>query len=100
MKQKVAVVSAFMHNPQILILDEPTSGFDPLMQLEFTKLIAEEKKKGKTILMSSHNFEEVEKIATPSESSNKVKWFLLKTYKALNKKNERTTPSLLHQKKI
>jgi len=61
MKQKVAVVSAFMHNPQILILDEPTSGLDPLMQLEFTKLIAEEKTKGKTILMSSHHFEEVEK---------------------------------------
>lgn len=61
MKQKVAIVTAFMHNPQILILDEPTSGLDPLMQLEFNKLIAEEKAKGKTILMSSHNFEEVEK---------------------------------------
>jgi ABC-2 type transport system ATP-binding protein len=61
MKQKVAVITAFMSDPQILILDEPTSGLDPLMQLEFDKLIAEEKAKGKTILMSSHNFEEVEK---------------------------------------
>jgi len=61
MKQKVAIITAFMHNPKILILDEPTSGLDPLMQLEFTKLISEEKNKGKTILMSSHNFDEVEK---------------------------------------
>jgi ABC-2 type transport system ATP-binding protein len=61
MKQKVAVITAFMHDPQILILDEPTSGLDPLMQIEFAKLISEEKNKGKTILMSSHNFDEVEK---------------------------------------
>lgn len=61
MKQKVAVITAFMHDPQILILDEPTAGLDPLMQIEFAKLIGEEKNKGKTILMSSHNFDEVEK---------------------------------------
>ncbi len=63
MKQKVCIVSAFMHNPDVLILDEPTSGLDPLMQNEFTKLILEEKRNGKTILMSSHIFEEVEKTA-------------------------------------
>lgn len=61
MKQKVAIVVAFMHDPAILILDEPTSGLDPLMQKEFIDLILEEKEKGKTILMSSHIFEEVEK---------------------------------------
>jgi ABC-2 type transport system ATP-binding protein len=61
MKQKVAIVTAFMHDPQVLVLDEPTSGLDPLMQREFSKLIVEEKKRGKTILMSSHNFDEVEK---------------------------------------
>ncbi|HOZ29772.1 MAG TPA: ABC transporter ATP-binding protein [Bacteroidales bacterium] len=61
MKQKVAIVTAFMNNPDILILDEPTSGLDPLMQVEFDKMISEQKKLGKTILMSSHNFEEVEK---------------------------------------
>lgn len=48
-------------NPDILILDEPTSGLDPLMQNKFVELILSEKKKGKTILMSSHMFEEVEK---------------------------------------
>lgn len=61
MKQKIAIVSAFMHDPDILILDEPTSGLDPLMQNRFIELIQEEKKKGKTILLSSHMFEEVER---------------------------------------
>lgn len=60
MKQKIAIVVAFMNDPEILILDEPTSGLDPLMQNKFLDLIHQEKKKGKTILMSSHIFEEVE----------------------------------------
>lgn len=66
MKQKLAIVSAFMHDPKVYILDEPTAGLDPLMQNVFVELILEEKKKGKTILMSSHNFEEV------SRTCNKV----------------------------
>ena len=61
MKQKVGIVAAFMHDPQILILDEPTSGLDPLMQNRFIELVEEEREKGKTILMSSHMFEEVER---------------------------------------
>lgn len=61
MKQKVGIVTAFMSDPKVLILDEPTSGLDPLMQNEFIKLILEEKERGKTILISSHMFEEVER---------------------------------------
>lgn len=61
MKQKIGIVSAFMHDPSTLILDEPTSGLDPLMQNKFIELILNEKSKGKTILMSSHSFEEVER---------------------------------------
>ena len=61
MKQKVAIISAFMHDPDILLLDEPTSGLDPLMQNRFVELVEEEKNKGKTIFLSSHIFEEVEK---------------------------------------
>lgn len=61
MKQKIGIITAFMHEPDILILDEPTSGLDPLMQSRFIELIAEEKEKGKTILLSSHMFEEVER---------------------------------------
>lgn len=61
MKQKIGLVVAFMHDPEIIILDEPTSGLDPLMQEKFCDLIRKEKSKGKTILMSSHMFDEVEK---------------------------------------
>ncbi|MEG2836485.1 MAG: ABC transporter ATP-binding protein [Erysipelotrichaceae bacterium] len=61
MKQKIGIVCAFMHDPDVLILDEPTSGLDPLMQSKFIDLVLKEKQKGKTILMSSHIFEEVEK---------------------------------------
>ncbi len=62
MKQKLGIVAAFMHDPDILLLDEPTSGLDPLMQNRFIELIQEEKKRGKTILLSSHIFDEVEKV--------------------------------------
>ncbi|HSV86852.1 MAG TPA: ATP-binding cassette domain-containing protein [Levilinea sp.] len=61
MKQKLGIVTAFMHDPDVLILDEPSSGLDPLMQNRFVELIHSEKAAGKTILMSSHSFEEVER---------------------------------------
>ena len=60
MKQKMGIVCALMHDPEVLILDEPTSGLDPLMQSVFIKLIHDEKQNGKSVLMSSHMFEEVE----------------------------------------
>lgn len=59
-KRKLAVVTAFMHDPEILILDEPTSGLDPLMQERFIDFVLGEKKAGKTILLSSHIFSEVD----------------------------------------
>lgn len=59
-KQKVGLVVAFMQDAPMLILDEPTSGLDPIMQKRFVELIIKEKSRGKTILMSSHIFEEVE----------------------------------------
>ncbi|USR78911.1 ABC transporter ATP-binding protein [Arcanobacterium pinnipediorum] len=61
MKQKIAIVAAFMHQPDYYLLDEPTSGLDPLMQDRFVELIAQEKQRGATILLSSHIFAEVEK---------------------------------------
>ena len=60
MKQKTAIVAALMANPPIIILDEPTTGLDPLMREAFVEVIKKEHEKGKTILMSSHMFEEVE----------------------------------------
>lgn len=59
-KRKLAIVTAFMDNPKILLLDEPTSGLDPHMQEVFVNFIRDEKKAGKTILLSSHIFSEVE----------------------------------------
>ncbi len=61
MKQKLGLVCAFMNDPEVLVLDEPTSGLDPLMQDKFVRLIKKEAAKGKTILMSSHMFAEIEK---------------------------------------
>lgn len=60
MKQKTALVAALMNNASIIILDEPTTGLDPLMRATFLDIIKEEHKKGKTIFMSSHSFEEIE----------------------------------------
>ena len=59
-KRKLAVVVANMHDPQVLILDEPTSGLDPVMQENFISFIHEEKARGKTILLSSHIFSEID----------------------------------------
>ena len=60
MKQKTALVAALMNNAEILILDEPTTGLDPLMRKSFLDIVKEEHKKGRTIFMSSHMFNEVE----------------------------------------
>ncbi len=59
-KRKLAVVTAFMSDPDVLIMDEPTSGLDPVMQENFIRLVHEEKKRGKTILLSSHIFSEID----------------------------------------
>jgi len=60
MKRKLAIVTAFMHDPAILVLDEPTSALDPVMQDIFIQFIKEEKARDKTILLSSHIFTEID----------------------------------------
>lgn len=60
LKRKLAVVEAFASNPDVLIMDEPTSGLDLLMQEKFIELVKQSKKEGKTILLSSHIFSEVD----------------------------------------
>ena len=60
MKQKTALVAALMKDAPILILDEPTTGLDPLMRASFLDIIREEHSRGKTIFMSSHSFDELE----------------------------------------
>jgi ABC-2 type transport system ATP-binding protein len=61
-RQKVGIVSAFMHTPDLVIMDEPTSGLDPLMQQEFYSIVLEEKAAGRTVFLSSHILAEVEAI--------------------------------------
>jgi ABC-2 type transport system ATP-binding protein len=61
-RQKLGLVQAFMHDPDVLILDEPTSGLDPVMQENFYSLIKKHKTAGKSVLLSSHNLTEVEKV--------------------------------------
>ena len=60
--QKLGIVQAFFHQPELLILDEPTIGLDPLMQEEFYSLLRENQERGCTIFLSSHNLSEVERI--------------------------------------
>ena len=61
-QQKLGIVQAFFHEPELLILDEPTIGLDPLMQEEFYGLLRESQAAGATIFFSSHNLPEVEKV--------------------------------------
>lgn len=60
--KKVGIVLALMHNPEIIIMDEATSGLDPLMQEVFYEIINKEKKEGKTIFFSSHILSEIKRI--------------------------------------
>ena len=62
-KQKVGIVQAFMHRPELLLLDEPTFGLDPLMQKEVLHLVSEAQKDGATVFFSSHILSEVQEIA-------------------------------------
>ena len=61
-RQKVGLILATFHSPELLILDEPTSGLDPLMQEEFLSLVAEERERGCTVFLSSHELDEVERV--------------------------------------
>jgi ABC-2 type transport system ATP-binding protein len=61
-KKKVGIVQGLLHEPKLIILDEPTGGLDPLMQQRFFDLLREENKKGVTILFSSHILSEVQKL--------------------------------------
>lgn len=88
-KRKLAIVAAFMDDPDVLILDEPTSGLDPVMQHVFIDFIVNEKKRGKTILLSSHIFSEVD--ATCDTISIIKDGVHVSTFKAEDLKKQRLT---------
>ena len=62
-RQKLGLIQAFMHRPELLILDEPSIGLDPLMQVEFVAMVREARDAGGTIFLSSHILHEVEELA-------------------------------------
>ncbi len=62
-RQKVGLIQAFMNKPQVLIMDEPSSGLDPLIQREFQKMMREVASEGRTVFLSSHTLSEVQAVA-------------------------------------
>ncbi|MCJ7842121.1 ABC transporter ATP-binding protein [Lederbergia sp. NSJ-179] len=63
MKKKICIAQALLGNPELIILDEPTSGLDPESAIKIRNLVAGLQKKGKTILLTSHNLDEIERIS-------------------------------------
>ncbi len=61
-KRKLGLIQAFMHRPELLILDEPTVGLDPLVQHEFHHFIQEARDRGQTVFLSSHVLPEVQRV--------------------------------------
>ncbi len=90
MKQKLAIVAAFMHDPAVYILDEPTSGLDPFMQNVFLSLLEEERRRGKTVLMSSHLFEEVQRSCDRAGIIKEGRLVAVEDIQALNDVKQRT----------
>ncbi len=62
-RQKVGLIQAFMHHPELVILDEPSTGLDPLVQEELHRLILETRDEGRTVFLSSHTLSEVDRVA-------------------------------------
>ncbi len=62
-RQKIGLIQAFMHEPELLILDEPNAGLDPLLQETFHTLLEETRAQGRTVFLSSHTLSEVERVA-------------------------------------
>ncbi|PPJ18789.1 ABC transporter ATP-binding protein [Nocardia nova] len=61
-RQKIGLLLAFMHRPDLLVLDEPTAGLDPLLQDEFARLVHETVAEGRTVFLSSHELDEVQRL--------------------------------------
>jgi ABC-2 type transport system ATP-binding protein len=61
-RQKIGLVQAAFHDPELLVLDEPTSGLDPLMQEAFLAFVGEQRERGRTVFLSSHELDEVERV--------------------------------------
>lgn len=85
-KQKLGLILALMHEPKLLIMDEPTVGLDPLLQYEIHKVLMEMRDHGTTILISSHNLPEIEKICSRVAIIKEGKLVAVETIKSLSEK--------------
>ena len=85
--KKIGIILAFMHEPQLIILDEATSGLDPIMQQVFYELLLKEKKRGATIFYSTHVLSEVSKICDRVGIIKEGKLLKVETMKELEMKN-------------
>ena len=90
MRQKLAIITAFMHDPSVYILDEPTAGLDPFMQNVFLDLLEEERERGKTVMMSSHIFEEVQRSCDRAGIIREGRLAAVEDIQALNDMKSRT----------
>lgn len=84
--QKIGIIQALCHQPRLLILDEPTTGLDPLMKELFYKVLLEKQQEGTTIFFSSHNLDEVEKLCNRVAIIRKGEIAGLETIEALKEK--------------
>ena len=96
-RKKVGIVQALLHEPKLLILDEPTNGLDPLMQNTFFELLFEERKKGATIFFSSHILSEVQKLCDRVAIIKEGKLIQVETVEHLTKKNLKYVTIVLEQ---
>lgn len=86
-RKKLGIILCLMHDPNIIIMDEATSGLDPLIQDEFYKILEEEKEKGSTIFFSSHNLTEVKRICDRVGMIKEGKLIFIEDIKKMSKFN-------------
>lgn len=89
-KQKIALIAAMMHSPQLLILDEPTNGFDPLVQETFMRLIRKYQTDGGSVFMSSHILSEVQRLCSKVAFIKDGSIIGIKSIEELNKNSAKT----------
>lgn len=88
-RQKVSVIQAFMHEPEVFFLDEPTSGLDPLVQREFETMLQETRQRGASVVLSSHVLSEVEHLADRVAIFNQGRVVIVDEISALKAKARR-----------
>jgi ABC-2 type transport system ATP-binding protein len=82
-RQKIGIVQAFMHEPDLLVLDEPTTGLDPLVQQTFYELLTEARAGGRTVFLSSHVLPDVQRVADRVALLREGRLLLVDTVEAL-----------------